>query len=100
MSELKAGQRLKSGVCDAEVMVIKAGGGEALTCGGVPMTAGGNGGGAEADAVQMGGCQIGKRYVNDDGSLEVLCVKPGRGSLAADGNALAIKGSKTLPSAD
>ncbi len=100
MSELKAGQRLKSGVCDAEVMVIKANGSEALTCGGVPMTAGGTGGGAEADAGQMEGCQIGKRYVNDSGSLEVLCVRPGQGSLAADGYALAIKGTKKLPSAD
>lgn len=99
MSELNAGQRLKSAVCDAEVMVIKAGGGEALTCGGAPMSADGSGGG-EADASQMEGCQIGKRYVNDDGSLEVLCVKPGQGSLAADGEALAIKGTKKLPSSD
>ena len=35
---------------------------------------------AEASAVaeQMNGCQIGKRYVNADQSLEVLCIKPGQ----------------------
>ena len=35
--ELKAGARLRSAVCDAEVMVIKAVAGDELTCGGVAM---------------------------------------------------------------
>ena len=48
----------------------------------------------------MEGCQIGKRYITSDESLEVLCVKAGQGSLAADGEPLVIKGTKKLPSSD
>jgi hypothetical protein len=101
MPQLKAGLRLKSAVCDAEVMIIKAAGSESLTCGGVPMLAAGeSANGAEADAAHLEGCQIGKRYVNGDDTLEVLCVKGGQGSLAADGQALTVKGAKKLPSSD
>jgi hypothetical protein len=101
MTQLKAGLRLKSAVCDAEVMIIKTAGGETLACGGVPMLASGDSAdGAEADAAQMEGCQIGKRYVNGDDTLEVLCVKGGQGSLAAEGQALTVKGAKKLPSSD
>lgn len=99
MAQLKAGSRLKSAVCDAEVMIVKPGKGEvALTCGGAPMSAGG-----EKTALNpelMGGCQIGKRYVNKDQSLEILCVKAGKGSLAANGEVLGIKDAKKLPSSD
>ena len=35
---LKPGLRLKSVVCEAEIMVIKATDGDDLTCGGVAMT--------------------------------------------------------------
>ena len=46
------------------------------------------------------GTQIGKRYINEAGDLEVLCTKPGDGSLAAGGATLTIKGAKPLPSSD
>ena len=101
MTQLKPGLRLKSAVCDAEVMVIKSAGTEALTCGGTPMVgAGETANGAAADTEQMQGCQIGKRYVNGDDTLEVLCVKAGQGTLAADGERLSVKGAKKLPSSD
>lgn len=101
MTQLKAGLKLRSAVCDGEVMIIKASGDEALTCGGAPLLANGESvGSAEPDPEHMEGCQIGKRYVNEDGSLEVLCVKPGKGSLAANGETLLIKGTKKLPSSD
>ena len=101
MSDLKAGLRLKSAVCDAEIMIVKAGGEATLSCGGAPMLAGDESrAGAEPVADQMDGCQVGKRYVNDDQSLEVLCVKAGAGSLAANDTALAIKDAKKLPSSD
>lgn len=100
MTELKAGLRLKSAVCDAEVMVVKAGG-AAPTCGGLPMLAGDESADAnEGAADHMDGCQVGKRYVNEDQSLEVLCVKAGAGSLGADGSVLTIKDAKKLPSSD
>jgi hypothetical protein len=101
MTQLKPGLKLKSAVCDAEVMIIKSAGSEALTCGGAAMLAAGeSANGAAADSAQMDGCQIGKRYVNGDDTLEVLCVKAGQGTLAADGQALNIKGAKKLPSSD
>ena len=46
------------------------------------------------------GTQLGKRYVNEAGDLEVLCTKPGDGSLGAGGAALSIKEAKPLPSSD
>ena len=101
MSELKPGQRFASAVCTAEVMVIKVSGEPAITCGGAPLVAAGEAAGdAVADAEQMGGCEVGKRYVNADETLELLCVKAGDGSLGADGTPLLIKGSKNLPSSD
>jgi len=99
MPQLKAGARLKSAVCDAEVMIVKPGNGDlSLTCGGAPMSAGGEK--STANPQMMGGCQVGKRYVNKDQSLEVLCVKAGKGSLAANGEVLAMKDAKKLPSSD
>ena len=102
MSELKPGQRFASAVCTAEIMVVKVDGEPAITCGGAPMVPAGTdpGGDATPDAEQMAGCEVGKRYVNADETLELLCVKAGEGSLAADGAALLIKGSKNLPSSD
>ena len=99
MPQLTAGSRLKSAVCDAEVMVVKAANGDvALTCGGAPMSATRVTGTPNPEL--MNGCQVGKRYVNKDQSLEVLCVKAGKGSLAANGELLAMKDAKKLPSSD
>ena len=102
MAELKAGARLKSAVCDTQVMVIAAPEGEvALCCGGAPMlevTAESPGG--EIAAEHRNGSQIGKRYVNEAGDLELLCTKPGEGSLAVAGAALKLKEAKALPSSD
>lgn len=100
---LAPGSRLRSTVCATEVMVVMAPDGEvALTCGGAPLVdvkaTPPPGGAVHPD--HAGGTQIGKRYVNADGSLELLCTKPGEGSLAADGEALTVKGAKPLPSSD
>ena len=101
MTALKPGLRLKSGVCAAEVMIVKGAGEASITCGGVPMLGlDESADGAQATAAEMNGCQVGKRYVNDDQSLEVLCIKPGEGSLAAGGAPLAVKQAKKLPSSD
>lgn len=103
MAQLKAGSRLKSAVCDTEVMVVMAPDGDAaVTCGGAPMVdLGGDVPGGQTlaeDAAE--GTQIGKRYVNEAGDLELLCTKPGKGSLAGGGAALTVKGAKPLPSSD
>ena len=100
MTTLSAGKRLKSAVCSTEIMVIAAPDGDVeITCGGSPMGDVATNGGA-VDPGHAEGTAIGKRYVNADGSLEVLCVKAGEGSLAADGDALAVKDAKKLPKTD
>ncbi len=100
--ELKAGGRIRSAVCATEVMVILAPQGEVdLTCGGAAMLPlGTEPDGATIADDAKGGTQIGKRYVNEAGDLELLCTKPGDGSLQLGGADLTIKGAKPLPSSD
>jgi hypothetical protein len=103
MAQLKAGSRLKSAVCDSEVMVVMAPQGDVeVTCGGAAMVELGTdapaGQSLSDDAAE--GTQIGKRYVNEAGDLELLCTKPGKGSVGSGGALLAIKGAKPLPSSD
>jgi len=103
LSELKPGTRLRSAVCTTEVMVIQAPNRHVdLRCGGVPLVPLGTTLPAEAAPIPSAaaGTQIGKRYVNQAGDLELLCTKPGQGSLAEGAEALAIKGAKPLPSSD
>jgi hypothetical protein len=102
MATLKAGGRFKSAVCETQVMVIKAPAGEFdLRCGGVEMLAPTAVAPAGA-ALQGSGPEtlIGKRYVNADESLELLCTKGGKGSLSLNGVALEVKQAKQLPSSD
>jgi len=100
--ELKAGARLRSAVGDAEFVVIRAAGGDvALTCGGLPVLDS-NEVPAKA-AVQSGhesSVLLGKRYVDESDTLELLCTKPGEGDLAVDGHKLQLKSAKPLPSSD
>jgi hypothetical protein len=96
---VKPGTKLKSAVCDAEVMIIRCGDG-AIECGGAvmaeakPETAG------DISADHANGLLMGKRYVDAAGTFELLCVKPGKGSLSVDGTALIIKEAKPLPASD
>lgn len=101
MPSLKPGLRLKSAVCSGEGMIVKAID-VTLTCGGVPMMAQGEEppADAKADPDHMYECLIGKRYVNAEETLEVLCVKSGEGSFGYDGQMLVGKESKKLPSSD
>lgn len=99
--EIKPGVRLRSAVCTGEAMVVTGSGGT-ITCGGVPMlgpdeTAAGD---VEPNAEHMFKCLIGKRYVNADDTLELLCVKAGEGSFGIDGEMLMGKETKKLPSSD
>ena len=98
--ELKPGLRLRSSVCDAEVMVIKVSAAEELTCGGEAMLAEAPETKSSGATDQMHGCVIGKRYVNEADSVEVLCVKSGDGSLYFGGVELMTKDTKKLPSSD
>ena len=95
---MKPGTRLKSSACASEVLVIRYAGG-VLTCGGAPLLDTG----AEPvalDPAHAGGTVMGKRYVDAAGTVELLCVKPGQGTLALDGVPLMIKEAKPLLASD
>lgn len=102
MATLKVGARLKSNVCDTEVMVIAcADTSVTVSCGGAEMLdATATKTGSAPDAAHAAGTLLGKRYVNAAGKIELLCVKAGKGSLAVNGEALVLKDAKPLPSSD
>ena len=103
MAVLKAGTRFKSAVCDTQVMVVKAPAGEfALKCGGVEMLGGTATApaGVALDPAHAADTLIGKRYVNADESIELLCTKGGKGTLSVNGTPLEVKQAKQLPSSD
>ncbi|MBL4826434.1 MAG: hypothetical protein JKY66_01735 [Spongiibacteraceae bacterium] len=96
---MKPGTKLKSCVCNTEVMVIK-GCDLAVDCGGVALSVDSQAEKITMDKAFNQGTQIGKRYVNEEGTIELLCVKAGEGSLSIDGKALQLKDAKPLPSSD
>ena len=96
---MKPGTKLKSSVCDTEVMVIRGGEGS-VECGGAPMAEERPAERGTVDPAFSEGTKIGKRYVDAAGTVELLCVKPGQGSLSLNGEALHPKDAKPLPSSD
>src|SRR5262245_55675983 len=100
--ELRPGQKLQSAVCDAQVVVVKAPATAVeIGCGGSPMVPDGE----EADAAELQELEgdapaLGKRYADEDLGLELLCTRAGKGVLTVDGQPLALKGAKPLPSSD
>jgi hypothetical protein len=96
---MKPGMKLKSAVCDTEVMVIRCGEG-VLACGGAPMTTEKPAALGEIDSAFSEGSVMGRRYVDAAGTFELLCIKPGKGSLSVDGAPLAAKDAKPLPASD
>ncbi|QEN12917.1 hypothetical protein ACRDU6_09675 [Mycolicibacterium sp. ELW1] len=103
MSDLTAGKRLRSTVSDAEVIVIRPPHRPLeLHCGGHPMDAVDAASTSPAAVGHPGDDVIvlGKRYVDDESGLEVLCTKSGTGVLVAEGRQLAIKAPKALPASD
>jgi hypothetical protein len=101
--DLKPGSRWKSAVCATEVVVVRppsAAG--ALECGGQPMIAHADTppAGLTPAAEFSGGSLVGKRYADADTGLEVLCAKPGTGSLSLSGRLLVVRDAKKLPSSD
>jgi len=100
--ELKPGSRFRSQVCETEVVVVKVGSGGELTCGGVavvPLDAAVDGT-ATLVGGHDGGTLLGKRYTDGAGTVEILCTKAGAGTLALDGEPLAVKSAKALPASD
>ena len=84
-------------------MAVKVPAGDAqLTIGGVPpvsMAAERTPGGAPTPGHDSG-VLMGKRYVDHDDTIELLCTKPGPGSPALNGTLLVLKEAKALPASD
>jgi hypothetical protein len=102
MPQLKPGIRIKSAVCPTELMVIQAPAGEVdVRCGGAPMLDIKEPKPERAiDPDLKAGTQIGKRYVDAAGTIELLCTKPGEGTLALGTTPLVLKEAKPLPASD
>jgi hypothetical protein len=100
--DLKAGTRLASTVCTTEVIVVRPPTDKIdLRCGGSPMASPGSAAGDSGiDLAHRGGTRLGKRYADPGTGLEVLCTKPGDGSLSIGDDAIPIKDAKPLPASD
>ena len=108
-ADLKPGSRWRSAVCATEVVVVRAparpvtfriGGAGVL-----PAEAGQDGlspdrGEAQPDATLAGGTLLGKRYTDEATGLQVLCVKPGDGTITVDGRPAAVVTPRPLPASD
>jgi hypothetical protein len=103
MKVLKLGSRHKSAVCDTQIMVIRATGDAVdLRCGGVSMI---EGNAIAPDGVALDdkfaeGTLVGKRYIDAQDRIELLCTKGGNGSLSLGTERLDVKQAKALPSSD
>lgn len=98
----KPGSRWRSDVCDCEVVVVRGPAVDVtLACGGAPLIPIDTppSGASPAEGFSDG-TLVGKRYVDADGTIELLCTKPGTGTLAMEGVALTTKDAKPLPSSD
>jgi hypothetical protein len=101
VSELAAGKRLHSTACQTEIIVLRAPHTHTeLSCAGAPMTADDAARSAAPKGTADHGVVLGKRYVDEQTGLEVLCTKAGAGPLVADGRQLVIKAAKALPASD
>jgi hypothetical protein len=100
--QLKPGLRLQSIACDTQVIVVRGNGDVDVRCGGAPMVT------ADAEGVERqpldqafaSGTLMGKRYADADATIELLCTKPGEGSLSIGDEPVPTKDAKPLPSSD
>lgn len=101
---MSAGTRLRSVVDATEVVIVRPADGAELCCGGlamVPMDAARTVAAVAAVSDASGvGTALGKRYVDPETGLEVLCTKAGSVDLSVAGRPLKVKTAKPLPSSD
>ena len=99
---IKSGSRLRSQVCDTQVIVVKATDAlEQLRCGGaamVPLDCDGSAVGSP-DPAFFGGSVMDKRYTDASGG-EVLVTKAGAGTLSVGEVPLSLNEGKPLPASD
>ena len=101
--ELIVGSRWRSAVCDTEMIVIRAPDNDiVLECGGHAVIAcdATHSSGLELDPQFAGGTGVGKRFAAADNGIEVLATKAGKGTIAAGGVPIPLRGAKPLPASD
>lgn len=99
--ELRPGTRLKSSTCTTEVIVVRPPSHEiVVSCGGAPMSTDPAKVNEDPKVGHEAGTALGKRYIEPASGIELLCVKPGRGSLSSGDTMLTVKDAKPLPSSD
>jgi hypothetical protein len=95
---IDVGSRLVFDGTDVEVIVTRGTAGEVVitcpVCAVPPSTTIG------VDGYSDGEIQLGKRYVDAECGIELLCCRAGRGTLQCDGRVLVRKDAKPLPSSD
>lgn len=100
---MNAGARLRSAVCDCEVVVVRAPSeGPVVQCGALdmlPLEAAPAPGLAPLPGHDAG-TLLGKRYTDAAAAVEVLCTKAGRGSLSYAGELLEQRSARALPASD
>ena len=101
--EYKTGSRWKSVVSDTQVVIVRSPNMPvSLGCGGSPMVGLDDEPpeGSALDPSLAEGTLIGKRYVDEETGIEVLCTQGGEGTLTVDDRVLQLQGAKPLPSSD
>lgn len=98
---IKPGAQLASATCTTRVVVVRAPADRQplIECGGRPMapaTPGAKPAPAGPDAATL----LGKRYVDEADTVELLCTSSGAGTLSCDGAPMMIKAAKPLPASD
>ncbi|MFK4100335.1 hypothetical protein ACI2L1_09720 [Streptomyces sp. NPDC019531] len=100
----RIGMMLASTVDSTSVVVVRwSAGDQQVTCGGSPMVDA-----AQLEVTPQGptttgqsdGTLLGKRYATEDDTVELLCTRPGAGTLAVGGVPLVVKSAKPLPASD
>lgn len=100
---VKPGTRLFSAVCSTELIAVKAPGVPVdVTIGGAEpvLAAADRPIGGTVAAGYGGGAAMGKRYVDADDAIELLCTKAGDGLPALGGALLELKDAKPMPASD
>jgi hypothetical protein len=100
---MKVGERYQSPSTAAQIIVMRAPSQDVeITLAGEPVvlldpTAVPSAAGAVDGDEQL---QVGKRYVDEESGLELLCTTAGAGPLVVDGRSLTTAAAKLLPSSD
>jgi hypothetical protein len=103
---MRPGDQLASTVCTTRVVVIRAPAMDppVISCCGSPMvpvaTLPPGVPAPPRDGNASAGTLVGKRYVDANETLELLCTASGAGSLRCDGVDMAVKSAKPLPASD